>query len=102
MILIFRKIKLYIIFGYENSTDKCMRCSRIKKYNGRVAIGEEHTRHNRCASRSFSNLSVVDASGLDGSLLLLVGLIGAVSMRGLRRRIDVSGLQAAAGEMTWS
>src|SRR5438132_4757902 len=78
-----------------------MRCSQIKKYDGRVAIGEEHTRHNRCDSRSFSNLSVVDASGLDSSLLLLVGLIGAVSMRKLRCRIDVSGLRAVAGKMTW-
>src|SRR5438876_2121727 len=64
-------------------------------------MGKEHTRHNRCASRSFSNLSVVDASGLDSSLLLLVDLIGAVSMRRLRCRIDVSGLRAVAGKMTW-
>src|SRR6266540_5960127 len=101
MILIFRKIKLYIISGYESSTDKCMRCSGIKKYNSRVAIGEEHTRHNRCASRGFSNLGVVDASRLDSSLLLLVDLIGAVSMRKLRRRGDVSGLRAVAGKVAW-
>src|SRR6266540_4196867 len=98
MILIFRKTKLYIISGYESSIDKCMRCSRIKKYNGRVAIGEEHARHNRCASRGFSNLNVVDASGLDSSLILLVGLIGAVSIRRLRCRIDVSWLRAIAGK----
>src|SRR5438132_6704494 len=79
-----------------------MRRSRIKKYDDRVAIGEEHTRHNRCTSRGFSNLSVVDASGLDISLLLLVGLIGVVSMRRLRCRIDASGLRAVVGEMTWS
>src|SRR5438105_11180823 len=102
MILIFCKIKLYIISGYESSTDKCMRCTGIKKYDGRVAIDEEHTRHNRCASRGFSNLGVVDASGLDGSLLLLVGRIGAVSLHRLRCRIVVSGLRAAADKMTWS
>src|SRR6266540_7017356 len=72
-----------------------------QKVDGRVAIDEEHTRHNRCASRSFSNLSVVDVSGLDSSLLLLVGLIGVVSMRRLRCRIDVSGLRAVAGKVAW-
>src|SRR5438876_7297144 len=64
-------------------------------------MGKEHTRHNRCASRSFSNLSIVDASGLGSSLLLLVGLIGAVSMHRLRCRIDVSGLRAVAGKVAW-
>src|SRR6266508_2927763 len=78
-----------------------MRCSKNKRYMGRVPIGEEQTRHNRCASRSFSNLSVVDASGLDGSLFLLVGLIGAVSMHRLQCRRDVSGLRAVVGKMTW-
>src|SRR5947207_15519476 len=73
----------------------------MKRYSDKVPRGGEHTRHNRCASRSFSNLSIVDASGLDISLLLLVDLIGAVSIRRLRCRIDVSGLQAVAGKVVW-
>src|SRR5947207_3567552 len=73
----------------------------MKRYSDKVPRGGEHTRHNRCASKSFSNLGVVDASGLDSSLLLLVDLIGAVSMRKLQCRSDVSGLRAVAGKVAW-
>src|SRR6266508_2235311 len=57
-----------------------MGCSRIKEYSDRVAIGEEHTRHNWCAGSIFRNLHVVDASSLDRSLLLLICLSRALSL----------------------
>src|SRR6266498_3611249 len=59
-----------------------MRCSRIKKYSDKVAIGEEHTRHNWCAGSIFRNLHVVDASSLDRSLLLLIFPSRALSLSG--------------------
>src|SRR6266508_5105338 len=57
-----------------------MRCSRIKEYSDRVAIGEEHTRHNWCTGSIFRNLHVVDASSLDHSLLLLICPSRALSL----------------------
>src|SRR6266540_3836360 len=78
-----------------------MRCSRVKKYNSRVAIDKERTRHDGCTGWNFRNLCEVYASCLNGSFLLLVGLIGTVSLRRPRCRIDVSGLRAVAGEVVW-
>src|SRR6266540_7330210 len=78
-----------------------MRCSRVKKYNSRVAIDKERTRHDGCTGWNFRNLCEVYASCLNGSFLLLVGLIGVVSLRRLWCRIDVSGLWAVAGEVAW-
>src|SRR6266498_428091 len=57
-----------------------MGCSRIKEYSDKVAIGEEHTRHNWCAGSIFRNLHVVDVSSLDHSLLLLICLSRALSL----------------------
>src|SRR6266511_6310819 len=48
-----------------------MRCSRVEKYNNRVAIGKERTRHHRCTGWNVRNLQVVDASSLVGSFLLI-------------------------------
>src|SRR6266540_7222261 len=48
-----------------------MRCSRVKKYNNRVAIGKERTRHHRCSGWNVRHLQIVDASSLVGSLLLI-------------------------------
>src|SRR5438128_11348352 len=48
-----------------------MRCSSVEKYNNRVAIGKEHTRHHRCSGWNVRNLQAVDASSLVGSLLLI-------------------------------
>src|SRR5438132_2248722 len=48
-----------------------MRCSRVKKYNNRVAIGKERTRHHRCSGWNVRNLQAVDASSLVGSFLLI-------------------------------
>ena len=59
-----------------------MGCSRIKEYSDRVAIGEEHTRHNWCAGSIFRNLHVVDAFSLDRSLLLLICPSRALSLSG--------------------
>src|SRR6266540_4335902 len=78
-----------------------MRCSRVKKYNSRVAIDKERTRHDGCTSWNFRNLCEVYAPYLNCSFLLLVGLIGAVSLRRLRCRIEVLGLRAIAGEVAW-
>src|SRR6266540_4332607 len=78
-----------------------MRCSRVEKYNSRVAIDKERTRHDGCTGWNFRNLCEVYAPCLNGSFLLLVGLIGVVSLHGLWCRIDVSGLRAVAGEVAW-
>src|SRR6266508_470183 len=48
-----------------------MRCSRVEKYNNRVAIGKERTRHHRCTGWNFRNLQAVDASSLVGAFLLI-------------------------------
>src|SRR6266508_4193720 len=48
-----------------------MRCSKVKKYNNRVAIGKEHTRHHRCSGWDVRHLQIVDASSLMGSFLLI-------------------------------
>src|SRR6266511_1938948 len=48
-----------------------MRCSRVEKYNNRVAIGKERTRHHRCSGWNVRNLQAVDASSLVGSFLLI-------------------------------
>src|SRR5438105_7822772 len=48
-----------------------MRCSRVEKYNNRVAIGKERTRHHRCSGWNVRHLQIVDASSLVGSLLLI-------------------------------
>src|SRR6266540_34470 len=48
-----------------------MRCSRVEKYNNRVAIGKERTRHHRCTGWNVRNLQAVDASSLVGSFLLI-------------------------------
>src|SRR5438132_12669861 len=76
-----------------------MRCSRVKKYNSRVAIDNERTRHHGCTGWNFRNLCEVHASCLHGSSLLLVGLIGAWSLRGLWCRVDASRTRAVAGEV---
>src|SRR6266508_3285880 len=75
-----------------------MRCSRIKEYSDRVAIGEEHTRHNWCAGSIFRNLHVVDASSLDRSLLLLICLSRALSLS----RWEVSWLRALSKKVSHS
>src|SRR6266508_3188822 len=66
-----------------------------------MAIDKECTRHDGCTGFNFRNLCEVYASCLNGSFLLLVGLIGTVSLCRLRCRIDVSGLRAVAGEVAW-
>src|SRR6266540_3893593 len=48
-----------------------MRCSRVNKYNNRVAIGKERTRHHRCSGWNVRNLQAVDASSLVGPFLLI-------------------------------
>src|SRR5438132_9633365 len=48
-----------------------MRCSRVEKYNNRVAIGKERTRHHRCSGWNVRHLQIVDASSLVGSFLLI-------------------------------
>src|SRR5438128_6124668 len=48
-----------------------MRCSRVEKYNNRVAIGKERTRHHRCSGWDVRHLQIVDASSLVGSFLLI-------------------------------
>src|SRR6266540_6024799 len=48
-----------------------MRCSCVKKYNNRVAIGKERTRHHRCSGWNVRNLQAVDASSLVGPFLLI-------------------------------
>src|SRR6266508_6260528 len=48
-----------------------MRCSRVEKYNNRVATGKERTRHHRCTGWNIRNLQAVDASSLVGSFLLI-------------------------------
>src|SRR5436190_20922296 len=48
-----------------------MRCSRVEKYNNRVAIGKERTRHRRCSGWDVRHLQIVDASSLVGSFLLI-------------------------------
>src|SRR6266508_307177 len=73
-----------------------MRCSRIKEYSDRVAIGEEHTRHNWCAGSIFRNLHVVDASSLDRSLLLLICPSRALSLS----RWEASWLWALSKKVT--
>src|SRR6266498_1980407 len=44
---------------------------RVEKYNNRVAIGKERTRHHRCTGWNVRNLQAVDASSLVGSFLLI-------------------------------
>src|SRR6266508_6276349 len=48
-----------------------MRCSKVEKYNNRVAIGKERTCHHRCSGWNIRNLQTVDASSLVGSFLLI-------------------------------
>src|SRR5438105_11949204 len=48
-----------------------MRCSRVEKYNNRVAIGKERTRHHRYSGWDVRHLQIVDASSLVGSFLLI-------------------------------
>src|SRR6266540_4000477 len=48
-----------------------MRCSRVEKYNNRVAIGKERTRHHRCTGWNVRDLQAVEASSLVGSFLLI-------------------------------
>src|SRR6266508_1656494 len=48
-----------------------MRCSKVEKYNNRVAIGKERTRHHRCSGWNVRHLQIVDASSLVGSFLLI-------------------------------
>src|SRR6266540_5589573 len=79
-----------------------MRCSGVKKYNSRVAIDKERTRHDGCTSWNFRNLCEVHASCLHGSSLLLVGLIGAWYLRRLWCRVDASRARAVAGEVAGS
>src|SRR6266540_6721523 len=79
-----------------------MRCPSVKKYNSRVAIDKERTRHHGCTGWNFRNLREVYASCLHGSSLLLVGLIGAWSLRRLWCRVDASRVRAVASEVAWS
>src|SRR6266508_3663384 len=79
-----------------------MRCSRVKKYNSRVAIDKERTRHHGCTDWNFRNLCEVHASCLHGSSLLLVGLIGSWYLRRLWCRVDASRARAVAGEVAGS
>src|SRR6266540_3849773 len=71
-----------------------MGCSKIEEYSDRVAIGEEHTRHNWCAGSIFRNLHVVDTSSLDRSLLLLICPSRALS------RWEASWLRALSKKMS--
>src|SRR6266540_1997522 len=48
-----------------------MRCSRVEKYNNRVAIGKERTRHHRRSGWDVRHLQIVDASRLVGPFLLI-------------------------------
>src|SRR6266508_2183161 len=79
-----------------------MRCSRVKKYNSRVAIDKERTHHHGCTGWNFRNLCEVHASYLHGSSLLLVGLIGTWSLCRLWCRVDASWLSARLGEVAGS
>src|SRR6266540_51421 len=68
----------------------------MEKYSDRVAIDEEHTRHNWCTGSIFRNLHVVDASSLDRSLLLLICPSKALSLS----RWEVSWLRALSKKVT--
>src|SRR5207244_8818549 len=46
-------------------------CARVEKYNNRVAIGKERTRHHRRSGWDVRHLQIVDASRLVGPFLLI-------------------------------
>src|SRR6266542_1307392 len=71
-----------------------MRCSRVKKYNNRVAIGKERTRHHRCSGWNVRHLQIVDASSLVGSFLLIC------PSRALSRR-EASWLRALSKKVSY-
>src|SRR6266498_3300540 len=71
-----------------------MRCSRVEKYNSRVAIGKERTHHHRCTGWNVRNLQAVDASSLVGSFLLIC------PSRALSRR-ETSWLRALSKKVSY-
>src|SRR6266498_479832 len=67
---------------------------RVEKYNNRVAIGKERTRHHRCTGWDVRHLQIVDASSLVGSFLLIC------PSRALSRR-EASWLRALSKKVSY-
>src|SRR6266508_6593059 len=72
-----------------------MKSSGNEKYDCSIAIGEKHTRHDCCASRSFIHLREVNTPCLCSTSLLLVCLTRTLAL------IDASWLSAGISKMSY-